>query len=87
MNGLPERRWQAIRLRAFCMLNHARLSHAFLHFALMYSWQITNILPLQGLVIIRVDDPEERAACPFELYFLGKQARASRFCVFGCPIV
>jgi hypothetical protein len=87
MNGLPERRWQAIRLRAFCMLNHARFSHAFLHFALMYSWQITNILPLRGLVIIRVDDPEERAACPFELYFLGKRARASRFCVFGCPIV
>ena len=46
MNGLAERRWQAFWIRAFSMLNHAGLSHLFLHHALMYSWKITNVLPL-----------------------------------------
>jgi hypothetical protein len=84
MNGLAERRWQAIRIRAFSMLNHARLSHLFLHHALMYSWKITNILPLRGLLII--NDSEESPATPFQVYF-NKKPRAHRFKVFGCPII
>ena len=86
MNGLPERRWQAIRLRAFCMLNHASLTHPFLHHALMYSWQVTNILPVRGLTIQDPDSDDEIPATPFQLYF-GKKPRISRFRVFGCPIV
>jgi transposase InsO family protein len=84
MNGLTERRWQAIRLRAFCMLNHARLTTPFLHHALHYSWQITNMLPLRGLTLTK--EEEEHPASPFEVYF-AKKARISRFRVFGCPIV
>ena len=67
MNGLAERRWQAFRIRAFSMLNHARLSHLFLHHALMYSWKITNVLPLRGLLLLK--DDQEVPSSPFEIYF------------------
>jgi len=85
MNGLCERRWQAIRLRAFCIMNHARLTHAFMHFSLSYSSQITAVLPLRGL-FIKDDQGQDRPCSPYELYY-SQKPRIGRFRVFGCPIV
>jgi hypothetical protein len=85
MNGLCERRWQAIRLRAFCTMNHARLAHAFMHFSLMYSCQITAVLPLRGL-FIKDNQGQDCPCTPYEKYF-SQKPRIGRFRVFGCPIV
>ena len=86
MNGLPERTWQTIRISAFAMLTHARLSHAFFHFAAMYAWQIRNVLPHKNLFKHDEELADYRPTTPYELYFHQKP-NVRRFRVFGCPIV
>ena len=66
-------------------MNHARLTHAFMHFSLTYSCQITAVLPLRGL-FFKDSQGQDHPCSPFELYF-SKKPRIGRFRVFGCPIV
>ena len=87
-NGTCESAWSDIRAIVFQILSEARLDHRFYDHALIYAWQIKNVLPLRGLSTpINTDDPTNLRQCtPFEKYF-DKKPNISRYHVFGCPCV
>ena len=82
MNGQVEATWRAVRTIAHSLMVHARVSEAYIHFALMYTTDhIFPVLPIKDL-INRYGNP----TTPFKLA-TGTKPSVSHLRVLFCPCV
>jgi hypothetical protein len=72
-NHLAECTWQTISTMSISLLIHARLPNMFMFHALVYAYNIFNILPVKGL-----EDADRNVSTPHTL-FLGKTPRLITF--------